>query len=238
MVRYQLWGRFWRAFLRFFMPRYKCIGFQPPDVPVIYVSRHFKRGTVGAMVQIDLYPRPWVLDVLIESRTCTRHMRNYTLTKRIGMPKWLAWPIGWILGQVIGKTLRSVGAIPVHRGKREIIHTFNQSVEVLDSGASVIIFPDVDVLDDSPYTGELYEGFVLLARRAWKKTKKNFPFVPIYTSSRSRTILAGEPIYMDMERPVEEEQQRIVALLQEELNHMALACGDLLPGREKTECPE
>lgn len=238
MYRYQPWGRFWKGVLRTFMPRCKCFGFQPEDIPVIYVSRHQKYdGMIGAMAQVDFYSRPWVLDVLTDSRTCTRHMRSYTLTQRMGLPKWLAWPVGWAFGHAIGKTMRSIGAIPVGRGKREILRTFDLSVEALDRGESVIIFPDVDVTDDSPYSGDLYDGFILLARRAWKKTGKSYPFVPMYTSSRRKTILAGFPIYMDMERPMDKERERIVGLLQDSLNHMARTCGDLPPVQEQ-KCPE
>ena len=43
--------------------------------------------------------------------------------------------------------MRSMGAIPVHRGTARIGATFKESVAALQAGDSVLVFPDVDYTD-------------------------------------------------------------------------------------------
>ena len=75
--------------------------------------------------------------------------------------------------------MRSMGAIPVHRGTARIGTTFKESVAALQAGDSILIFPDVDYTDGSEGIGEIYDGFLLLERFWRKASARPLRFVPL-----------------------------------------------------------
>lgn len=79
---------------------------------------------------------------------------------------------------VINLILNLVGAIPVDRSKPALV-TFKDTIASLDSGRSVLLFPEGTRSSDGRI-GRLRGGFALMARRA------NVPVVPVYLHNMHR----------------------------------------------------
>ena len=138
------------------------------------------------------------------------------------MAKLVAWPISFC----ITKLLTSGRGIPVYRGSKKIIETMKISVDVLQKGERIVIFPDIDYQDASSKTKDMYDGFLYLEKYFYRKTGRHVCFVPLYASKRSRVIISGEKIYFSGEEDFLSERKVILQKIKDNLNKLALICGD------------
>ena len=87
---------------------------------------------------------------------------------------------------------RGMKFIPTYSDAR-FRHSIRCSMDVLESGASVMIFPE-DSTDG--YFDELtsaFPGFVMLWQHYFRKTGEDLPVIPVYYHKRSRKIVVGKP---------------------------------------------
>ena len=144
--------------------------------------------------------------------------REYTFSKRFGMPEPLAAVLAWCASWYISALMRSMAAIPVHRGTVKIGQTFRQTIAALQAGESVLIFPDVDYTDDSGGIGEIYDGF-LLTERFWRKVSKEpLRFVPLRLDAASRRITEGRAVSFRRDADWKTEMARVREMLRAEIN--------------------
>jgi len=109
--------------------------------------------------------------------------------------------------------------VPVYHDVR-LRSTYRISMELLEQGGSLIIFPE----RDEHFNNIVYafqDRFIDLARFYYKKTGKSLPFVPMYIAPTLRRVLYGKPIRFDPAAPIESERARICRYLQEEITAIA-----------------
>ena len=114
--------------------------------------------------------------------------------------------------------VRSVGAIPVYRGSARLKETFRRTVEALQAGDPVIVFPDVDYTDRSGDMGEIYDGFLLIDRFWQRVSDTPLDFVPLRLDRKARRIAAGEAVRFDRTAPRQGETVRVREALLRGLN--------------------
>ncbi len=167
-----------------------------PSEPCVLICRHGNLlGPALTMLWMDGPVRPWVLDVFCDAAPCERHYRGYTLTRRLGWPGILAAPCAFVLARLVPRFMRSMGAIPVSRHSARSLVTLRRSVLALQSGQSVILYPDIEYDQRARDVGALYDGYLLMARLYRKKTGRALTFVPV--SVKGRRLRVGEGIKMD-----------------------------------------
>jgi hypothetical protein len=113
--------------------------------------------------------------------------------------------------------------IPVYRDNR-VLSTFRTTVQTLEAGTSVLIFPEHDVrfnhiLDD------FQDHFIDLARLCYKRSGKALAFVPMYICPALGKVCFGEPVRYDPTAPMDAERVRIKQALAERITALA----DALP---------
>ncbi len=138
----------------------------------------------------------WGIAHLFNFKDCFDMYYNYTFTQTIKMPKIMALPMATICGLMIPPLIKSAGLIPVYRESREIRTTFNRSMELLNKGEQVLIFPDVKYEDSSPVMGEMYDGFTHLERLYYRANNEYIGFVPILTDKEAGTIKNAKVLYL------------------------------------------
>ena len=100
--------------------------------------------------------------------------------------------------------------------------TYRQSVEALQNGRSMIIFPEYN----RRFNNILYafqDKFVDLARFYHRKTGKELDFVPMYVAPRLKTVFFGEPVRFRADAPIEDERERICREMAGRITAMAAA---------------
>lgn len=209
---------FSRFFVRLLIGRWTVEAAERKE-PAVYVCSHKNLlGPLAALCWLPFAVRPWVFHVFLERAACERQYREYTYSKRFGMPGPLAAAAAWASSGYVSALMKSMSAIPVYRGSVRIGRTFQETVAALQAGDSVLIFPDVDYTDASSGIGEVYDGF-LLTERFWRKqSEKPLAFVPLRLDAASRRIAAGRAVYFDRSADWKTEMSRVKEALRAEIN--------------------
>ena len=126
--------------------------------------------------------------------------------------KWLGplrWPISKLCGPLSVWAMKSVECVPVYRHKpRELTTTFRKSVEAMQAGDNLLIFPENPDADpnrpgyEHGRPGELFRGFTMLAHKGM------------------RTLSFGTEIDYDPEKHPIEERDRVVEEAQRQMWEM------------------
>jgi 1-acyl-sn-glycerol-3-phosphate acyltransferase len=219
--------RFIRGVIRIVYPKYTVKLSTNINRPVVYISHH--QNLFGPFVTMLWFPKclhPWVLHVLLNQGACYKHYVNYTFTERFGLNKQLAKFFAFPLSYTITKFLNSGRGIPVYRGSRKILHTFQLSVAALCKGESIVIFPDIDYSDTSSRTKDMYDGFLYLEKYFFKATGNHVGFVPLYVSKNKKMIIAETEICFRDGMDFNTERNTVYKRIQDSLNYLAEKCGD------------
>ena len=202
---------------------------QYEDGTIILVSNHGELyGPVVTNLYIPISFRPWSISEIVEKDAIVPYVYENTALRQKWCPNWLKMPLTKLCCRFMLWVLRSIEAIPVYRSKpRELIKTFRISVEAMQAGDNLLIFPENPQLnegDDKRYLREgvssFYTGFVMLAPALYAKAKKRAVFVPIYASKHLRTLTIGQGVRYDPTLPQTEEKLRIVSELQSSMQAM------------------
>jgi len=168
-------------------------------LPGVFVFNHGELyGPIAAVVFLPYDIRPWILDKMLDPGQITGHMYEGTFGKIKFLPAFIKKAVTAILSPVVIWGLRSFDPIPVYRGAaKSVVKTFRMSVECLNSGDSILLFPEnpQDTYGDD--INPFYSGFAELGRLYYRKTGKELAFYPVYASKKSRTLRIGEGVRFD-----------------------------------------
>ena len=207
-----------RPFIRLVVGRWS-VQAPPPEGPTVFVCSHGDMaGPLATQCWLPFPTRPWVLHVFLSREECRRQYRDYTFTQRFGLPRPAAALLAWAVSGYASALVRSVGAIPVYRGSARLKETFRRTVEALQAGDPVIVFPDVDYTDRSGDMGEIYDGFLLIDRFWQRVSDTPLDFVPLRLDRTARRIAAGEAVRFDRTAPRQGETVRVREALLRGLN--------------------
>lgn len=226
----QFYGRLFRAvrrLVRLVYPKYTAKVQENIEGPVVYVMHH--QNLFGPFIALMWFPKhlhAWILHVFLDRKACYDQYVNYTLTRRLGFNRPLAKLVALPLSYLTAKLLNSGKGIPVYRGSRKVIHTFELSLDALKKGESIVIFPDIDYKDSSPLMKEMYAGFLYLEKYYHEATGKHLSFIPLYVSRKKRMLVADQQITFRDGKDFEEELKVVYQKIRSHLNRLARQCGD------------
>ena len=219
------YGKFCKAFIKgariLNKMQYRTPSREAFTEPAVYICRHSDaKGPLASMLNIPMEIHPWSFYVFCDVENCYKHYSEYTFPVRFGWSKLWSKVVAWLGSPAYVALLKSAGAIPVYRNSAKIYSTFKLSVEALEKGESVLLFPDINYTATSGDTGALYEGFVILERMYYKKTGKHLPFVPMHISDEKKSIFLGEPILFADGISFNDQQLIVVQKLHDVMNEM------------------
>lgn len=203
-------------------------GQEKVEAPAVLVTRH--QNLYGPMTIMAWYPqsiRLWVLDKLADPKVCYDHYRYFVGPERLHIGPFLSRIFAALYAPFVVRLIRSGNCIIVHRGHREIMKTFSDSVKALCEGEILCLSPDIEYTSTESGAVSMYTGFVHLAKMYYKKTGKSLAFYPVYTSRRVDSIEIGDAIFYDPGNPFHEEKKRVVDAIHQGFEEMAKRCGDI-----------
>lgn len=213
--------KFCRACYRFFNPTYTISRDNCEIIPAVYIVHH--QNLSGPVISNAWFDKPihtWGLSVFFNHNTCYRHYYNYTFTKRFGLPKFLAAIIAFPLSFFISGLMASMEGIPVFRGSKNIIKTFQESIFYLNRGESILICPDIDYTNEEDSMGEMYRGFLNLERIYLKQTGKHIRFIPLHINKDKHIIYVGREICFSSDEKFKEERLKIYNSIKDEFSRL------------------
>lgn len=191
----------------------------------IYISNHAQlHGPLGQYLYFPQKRFVWVIGQMCSRKEVTKYaMEDFWRTKS-KWTKWLYKLFSFLVVAPLGSYLFSrADSIPVYKDVR-LRKTMSQTIQRLDEGNDVIIFPEGREPYDK-FTFQFQKNFVDVARPYSKKTGKPLLFYPMYTCHDLKKIIIGKPTRFNPEADINSERNRINIYLQEEITKL----GDSLP---------
>ncbi len=184
--------------------------------PLIIVSNH--EGSFGPLslvtsLPLELYP--WVVSETTDARTAARRIQTEFLEAELHLrPPFSAW-LARVIARVTAALMRDLNAVPVHQRSREVRVTVEHSVELLEQGKNILVFPEDPARKLDDVLCHFCTGFVHLARRYYERTRQAVLFLPVAVNRKARGIRVGLPVRFDALAPFTAEKVR----LKSELEH-------------------
>ena len=221
------YARVIRSLLRAVSPSWQVQGDLPAGPAVLLVHHQNLFGPVCAEALLPEEPHIWVLEVFHSREACFRQFYSYTFSQRFGWPAPAAALAAGALSLVVPPLIRSVQAIPVYRGHKEILETMAWSIQALRAGRKVLICPDMDYASSEADVGSIYTGFLHLEKEWHREGRAPLPFVPLYCSRSDRILAIGEALCFPRARPFNQERDEMARRLRDRMNDLGRLCGDL-----------
>ncbi len=199
------------------------------DNPLVFLCNHGEiYGPVAAICNIPVPVRPWVISYIV---TEPKEMEDYIYKYNIQDIRWIPEKPGRALARLLSRLsvwcMTQLECVPVYRDKpAQLMKTFRASVEALQAGDNLLIFPEnpnaagQDHGFEREGIGTLFAGFAMLGDIYYKRTGKRCRFVPMYCDKHNRTITFAPEIVFDVEADGETERHRVAAVCEAELNRM------------------
>ena len=134
-----------RADVRVFAEKMDVRGAERVQAPCVLVTRHLNNyGPVAVYLYSPVEFHIWSLHMFFDADKCREHFANYTLPQRARMPKPLARALARLMSHPIAWFFRTqIRAVPVWRGLKTVMKTFDLSVDELEKGENLLIMSDV-----------------------------------------------------------------------------------------------
>ncbi len=220
-------------FLRFLMP-HKVLGKEHlqglEDGTMVLVCNHGEvYGPVAATLHMPVSFRSWSISEMMDRDIIVDYLYRNTAVRQNWCPDFLKMPLTKMFARFFLWAFQSMEAIPVYRGNpRALVKTFRQTIEAMQAGDNLLIFPergDNAKPGERGYVdegiGDLHTGFALIGPALYFKAKKIAVFIPTYASKRLKTLTFGEGIVYNPDAPASDEKRRIVDTLRKRIEAMA-----------------
>ena len=210
-----------RWFVWLFSPRMELLGAeQLPEEPVVFVGNHSQMyGPIAGELYIPGRHEIWCAGEMMHWKQVHAYAyQDFWSFKPRGV-RWFYKLVSYLITPLSVCVFNNAHTIPVYHDTR-IITTFRSSMEKLQEGHSMVIFPEYN----RKYNNILYDfqdKFIDLARFYYKKTGKELSFVPLYIAPKLKKMVLGRPIRFQGTAPIARERKRICRDLMEQITLLA-----------------
>jgi len=176
------------------------------DVPAVFVANH--AGVYGPVTIKLFFPiktLPWVIHDIVDNHLCADYLKTNFFEKSLGWHPLISRPAACVVSKICVPLIKHIGAIPVYRMDRRIVHTIRLSVEALGNNHNLVIFIDDKVLE----ANEFRRGFINIARAFYNRFEKAIICYPDRISPMRKEIVVEKGICFDPNRQYRQERLRI-----------------------------
>lgn len=216
-----LFYRFVLKILKVFYKKRNFIGMENiPNGPSLLIGNHAQiHGPLSSQVYYNGYKYIWCIGQMTKLKEVPAYAyHDFWMYK----PKYIRWfykILSYIIAPICSYALSRSDVIPVYKDGR-MRNTINTTIDKLNDGAHVIIFPEEHKLYNE-IVNEFQTRFVDIARFYYKKYKVEISFVPMYNAASLKTIVFGKPIKYDSTLDIESQRKKICEYLKEEITRVA-----------------
>ena len=193
-----------------------------PAEAAILVGNHTQmNGPIVAELYIPGEPYIWCAGQMMHWNECPAYAYQDFWSQK---PKWTHGfykLLAYVITPLAVNIFNNARTIPVYHDTR-LVATFRQTMNRLDEGHSIVIFPE----KDEPFNHilcQFQDKFVDTARMYYRRSHRALDFVPMYLAPKLHLVVYGQPVRFDPEAPIAEERARICSCLQAEITRMAEA---------------
>ena len=196
--RKQPFFSFVKKILRLFYKKPKVVCLSGDfEEPSIILSNHVAlKGPVLNELYLPVFHATWGAgEMLGHYKMRYDYLRNVFYIKKLGMGKARATLRATFAAMFSKPFYRGMKVLPTWQDSR-LFKTVSHSIDILNDGTSVLIFPENSDEGYKDILTEFHAGFVTLAECYYKKTGKDVPVYPVYYHDKAKVTLVGEPKYV------------------------------------------
>lgn len=193
-----------------------------PEEPVIIVGNH---SQMNGPIACELYTPGkhyiWCAGEMMHLKDVPAYAYQDFWSKKPKAVRWFYKLLSYIIAPFSVCVFNNAHTIGVYHDARSI-STFKQTVQRLQEGNHVVIFPEHNV----PYNHivcQFQDRFIDVAKLYYKRTGKAVCFVPMYLAPKLKKMYFGKPIRFCPDTPIEEERTRITQALMQEITDIAVS---------------
>lgn len=210
-----------KALVRLFYPKLEVVGAENlPDEPALIVGNHTQmHGPIACELYFPVNRYTWCAGPMMHLKEVPAYAYADFWSQKPKSVRWFFKILSYLIAPLSVCVFNNAQTVPVYRDAR-LRTTFRKTEECLESGASVVIFPEHDV----PYNHilcEFQDKFIDVAKIYHRKTGVELCFVPMYLAPKLRKMYLGKPIRFCAENPIAQERERIRKYLMEEITEIA-----------------
>lgn len=209
--------------VKVFYPKIQPEGVQNlPDEPVVIVGNHTQmNGPICCELYFPIDRYTWCAGQMMHLKEVPAYAYQDFWSRKPRYIRWFYKLLSYIIAPLSVCVFTNAQTIGVYHDARTL-STFKQTVQCLQNGVSVVIFPE----HDAPYNHilcQFQDKFIDIAKLYYKRTKKELAFVPLYIAPKLKKMYFGKPIRFCADRPMEEERARICDYLMKEITQIAVS---------------
>ncbi len=204
-------------------PKMQVVGLENlPEEPCLIVGNHAQmHGPIAGELYFPGQHFVWCAGEMMHWREVPAYAyRDFWSRKPRGI-RWFYKLLSYVITPLSVCVFNHAHTIPVYRDRR-VFDTFRQTIEKLETGAHVLVFPEHDEPHDHILC-DFQTGFIQVARSYYQQTGRELAFVPLYLAPSLKTMYLDEPIRFRAETSIREERRRICDELMVAIREMACA---------------
>lgn len=209
--------------VKVFYPKIEVVGADNlPDEPVMVVGNHTQmNGPIACELYFPGNRYTWCAGEMMHLKDVPAYAYKDFWSNKPKYIRWFYKLLSYIIAPLSVCVFNNAQTIGVYHDAR-IISTFKQTVQRLQEGSSVVIFPEHDV-PHNHIICQFQDKFIDIAKLYYKRTKKELAFVPLYIAPTLKKMYLGKPIRFCAANPMEEERARICEYLMKEITEIAIS---------------
>ena len=191
-----------------------------PDKAIIVSIHAAKHGPIGIAVSYPKFTAMWGHHAMLGSyKERFSYLRNVLYIQKLHKNKFVA---------TLKALYEAVFSIFIYKGMKiigtytdmRLLSTVRNSMEVLDEGASVVIFPEDSSEGYFDEVRSAFPGFVMLSMLYYKKTGEDVPVIPAYVSTGKKRFILGTPKYVHEMELSGMNKEEIADAIKEDINEL------------------
>jgi hypothetical protein len=187
----------------------------------VVVANHLGSfGPLALMSTLTHKLYPWVVHEVTNLKDCAAYIRRDFVEKELKLRSFMGRELSRLIGRICVNLMSYLKAVPVYRKSRGLVKTFEISLSYLNSGKTLLVFPENDESKKQDDICMLDTGFIRLARWLYETTHKILTFYPVAVNKNVRGIRVGEPVRFNPDAPYGEERMRIKEQLERSISSM------------------
>lgn len=215
--------KFIKFCVRTLYPKMQVEGTQnlPKGASIIVANHAQMNGPIACELYYPGSHYIWCIAEMMDMKTVPAYAYQDFWSKKPGYIRWFFKIVSYLIAPLSQCVFNNAHTIPVYKDKR-IFETFQDSLDKLKEGGSVIIFPE-EYTEHNNIVHNFQQGFVSLAKRYYRDTGEEIHFVPLYVCPALKKLVIGKPVRYDHTAKMSDEQVRICNYLMDEISETAYA---------------
>ena len=219
--RQPVWWFFGKIFHLFYnVKEVVNVGEKLPKKCIIVSNHHNKRGPMVYELNMPIKHATWgAYQMLGNYKMRFKYLRDVLYIQKNGKKKFPA---------TLKAGFEAFFSIFVYRGMKiipsfpdaRLRKTIQYSMEVLDSGMAVSVYPEDSNDGYFEEMGHFFPGFVMLAQQYYKKTGEDLPVYPVYYGQNKKKIVIGTPLYVQQLANEGKNREEIAEVFRQAVNEL------------------